>query len=88
MELDQSDGADIFYFTSFTSRDVWTQLRGGVPLYHEDDILALSMGQIGEVANGFLLSLAPVSLGAPIKLPTSFKWPPPTSSCLYTNTLI
>ena len=31
-ELEQSDGADTFYFTTFTSREAWTQSKGDAPL--------------------------------------------------------
>ena len=86
VELKQSSGADIFYFTPFTSRDVWTQLRRDTPLYHEGVILTPSIEQPGDAANGFLLSPVPVLLGAP-KLPALIKRPSPTSSPLHITTM-
>ena len=65
MALEQSDGADTFYFTPFTSGDAWTQSKGDAYLYHDDVILAPSIEQSGEATSEFLLS----PYGAPIKIP-------------------
>ena len=83
VELKQSDGTDMFYFTPFTSREAWIQSKGGAPLWHDDVILAPSTEQSGEANNGFLL----LSHGAYIKLPTPCIRPHPTSSHLCTESL-
>ena len=75
VELEQFDGADMFYFTPFTSMDPWTQSSRGAPLYRDDVSIAPSTEHIGKATSGFLLLPLPVQLSTPIKLAPSFKCP-------------